>query len=81
MPTALKRINLILDESLIEKLRREARAQRVSMSEMARKLLARDLGLARDARSTLARIRDLRRRIGPMPDSTSTIRKSRDRGW
>lgn len=81
MPTALKRINLMLDEPLIEKLRREARAQRVSMSEMARKLLARDLGLARDARSTVERIRDLRRRIGRMPESTGIIRKSRDRGW
>jgi hypothetical protein len=81
MAAALKRVNLMLDEPLLDRLRREARAQRLSMSEMARRLLARDLGLVRDARSTVARIRDLRRRIGPMPDSTATIRKSRDRGW
>ena len=36
---------------------------------------------ARDVIDTVERIRQLRKAVGPMPDSTPAIRESRDRGW
>jgi len=77
----LKRVNLMLDEALVERLRREARAHRVSMSEMARTLLDRGLERPRDPEAALERLRKLRESFGPMPDSTEVVRRDRDRGW
>lgn len=81
MASTLKRVNLMLDEAVVEKLREAADERRVSMSEMARSLLARDLGLSPDRRSVADRIRQLREQIGDMPDSAEVIRRSRDAGW
>jgi len=78
---SLKRVNLMLDEGLVERLRREAREQHMSMSEMARTLLDRALGRAREPAETLERLRRLRDSFGPMPDSAEIVRKDRDRGW
>lgn len=81
MASPLKRVNLMLDESLVERLRREAREHHVSMSEMARALLDRELGRSREPAETLERLRRLRDSFGPMPDSAEIVRKDRDRGW
>ncbi len=81
MATDLKRTNLMLDERVLRALRKEARRRRVSMSELARVILAKDLGVAKPQDSFAARIRALREAAGPMPDSTPLIRESRDRGW
>lgn len=81
MATPLKRVNLMLDEGLVDRLRREARERHVSMSEMARILLDRGLQGPRDTEETLERLRKLRASIGPMPDSTEIVRRDRDRGW
>ncbi|HUF79445.1 MAG TPA: ribbon-helix-helix protein, CopG family [Thermoanaerobaculia bacterium] len=81
MATLLKRVNLMLDETLVERLRREARARHVSMSEMARTLLDRELGRSRDPEATLERLQRLRESFGPMPDSAEIVRRDRDRGW
>ena len=81
MASVLKRVNLMLDEGLVERLRREAREQHMSMSEMARTLLDRELSHAREPAEVLERLRRLRESFGPMPDSTETIRKGRDQGW
>ncbi len=81
MATTLKRVNLMLDDAVVVRLRREARKRRVSMSELARTLLARGLGQAAPGEATLERIRRLRDEIGPVPDSTALIREARDRGW
>lgn len=81
MATPLKRVNLMLDEGLIESLRREAWKHHVSMSEMVRTLLNRELSRARESAETLERLRRLRDSFGPMPDSAEIVRKDRDRGW
>ena len=81
MATLLKRVNLMLDETLVERLRREARARHVSMSKMARTLLDRELGRSRDPEETLERLQRLRESFGPMPDSAEIVRRDRDRGW
>jgi len=81
MATSLKRVNLMLDEALVERLRREAETRRVSMSEMARTLLDRELGGRRDTEPTLDRLRRLRESFGPMPNSSEIVRRDRDRGW
>ncbi|HWN41464.1 MAG TPA: hypothetical protein VNW71_04550 [Thermoanaerobaculia bacterium] len=81
MATPLKRIDLVLKEELIERLEEEAAQRRVSPSEIAGSLLSRDLGLSQSASGATERLRRLREKIGPMPDSTGTIRDSRDRGW
>lgn len=81
MDSSLKRVNLMLDEILVERLRREAREHHVSMSEMARTLLNRELGRAREPAEVLERLRRLRESLGPMPDSAEVVRKDRDRGW
>lgn len=80
MASTLKRINLMLDEGLVEKLRHAARKHQVSLSKMARILLERQLASAED-RHQLQRIRNLRVELGPMPDSTPAIREARERGW
>jgi hypothetical protein len=81
MATLLKRVNLMLDETLVERLRHEARDHHVSMSEMARTLLDRELGRSRDPEETLERLQRLRESFGPMPDSAEIVRRDRDRGW
>lgn len=81
MTTPLKRVNLMLDETLVERLRCEAREHHVSMSEMARTLLDRELGRPRDTAATLERLRRLRESLGPMRDSAEIVRRDRDRGW
>lgn len=57
----------MLKEDLAESLHGEAESRRVSMSE--------------DVQAAVERIRQLRRFVGPVPDSTPVIRESRDRGW
>jgi hypothetical protein len=81
MASPYKRVNLMLDEGLVERLRREARERHMSMSEMARELLDRELSRTREPAETLERLRRLRDSFGPMPDSTEIVRKDRDRGW
>jgi hypothetical protein len=81
MGSPLKRVNLMLDEGLVERLRREARDHHVSMSEMARTLLDRELGRAHEPAEVLERLRRLRDSFGPMSDSAEIVRKDRDRGW
>lgn len=81
MSAPLKRVNLMLDEILVERLRREARAHHMSMSEMARTLLDRGLDRPRDPEEALERLRKLRESFGPMPDSSAIVRADRDRGW
>jgi hypothetical protein len=44
MASPLKRVSLRLDEAILERLRDEAREQKVNMSQMARILLDRALG-------------------------------------
>jgi plasmid stability protein len=81
MASPLKRVNLMLDEGLVERLRREAREHHVSMSEMARALLDRELSRTREPAEILESLRRLRDSFGPMSDSAEIIRKDRDRGW
>jgi hypothetical protein len=81
MARALKHVDLMLAEDLVERLREEAENRRVSLSELVGSLLAQDHGVQRDVQATVDRIRQLRKAAGPMPDSTPVIRESRDRGW
>jgi len=81
MSTPLKRVNLMLDEGLVERLRQEARKRHLSMSEMARTLLDRELRPRREAGEALERLRRLRESLGPMSDSAEIVRQDRDRGW
>jgi hypothetical protein len=81
MAIALKHIDLMLAEDLIERLREEAENRRMDLSELVGSLLSQDLGVRRDVRVTVERIRQLRQAVGPMSDSTAVIRESRDRGW
>jgi len=78
---SLKRVNLMLDEELHRKLKMRAQKEKTSMSDLARKLLARELGSEDDIRGLVARIRRRRKMLGKMPDSTAIVRKSRDEGW
>lgn len=81
MAGALKHVDLMLEEDLVERLQGEAESRRVSMSELVSSLLCRDMGMQRDVQASVERIRQLRKAVGPMPDSTPAIRESRDRGW
>ena len=81
MALPLKRVNLMLDEALVGRLQREARKNRMSMSELARTLLDQKLRPAGAAGDALSRVRQLRASLGPMPDSTEIVRRDRDRGW
>lgn len=81
MATSLKRIDLFLNEELIDRLNQEAEHRRVTPSEVVQSLLSRDLGLAGNAEGASVRIQRIRERIGPMPESSEIIRESRDRGW
>lgn len=80
MPARAKRVALILDEELVDRLKDEAQAHHASLSAVVQDHLARDLGASPAPSPSLERIRDLRDRIGPMPDSTPLIRRSRDSG-
>jgi len=71
----------MLDEELHRKLKMKARKEKTSMSDLARKILARELGSEGDIREVVARIRRRRKALGKMPDSTPIIRKARDEGW
>jgi len=67
----LSRIELTLEESLVERLRQEAHRQQVSVSVWVGSVLARKLGLRRPRQDLGERIRRLREEIGPMPESTT----------
>jgi hypothetical protein len=82
MSVPLKRIDLLLDEDLIERLEEESRLRQASVSDLVRNFLARDLGITRATFGFVERIRKLREAMGPIqPDGTEIIRESRDRGW
>jgi hypothetical protein len=81
MARALKRVDLMLSEDLIERLQGEAESRRIDLSELIDSLLSQNLAVKRDVRGTVERIRQLRKAAGPMSDSTAVIRESRDRGW
>jgi len=78
---SLKRVNLMLDEELHRKLKMRAQKEKTSMSDLARRLLAKELGVEEDISGLVARIRRRRKALGKMPDSTAIVRKSRDEGW
>lgn len=78
---SLKRVNLMLDEELHRKLKMRAKKEKTSMSDLARKLLAKELGVEEDFGELVARIRRRRKSMGRMSDSTAIVRKSRDDGW
>ncbi len=78
---SLKRVNLMLDEDLHRKLKMRAHKEKTSMSDLARKILAKELDAESDIRELVARIRRRRKALGKMPDSTPIIRKARDEGW
>ena len=71
----------MLDEELHRKLKMRAQKEKTSMSDLARKLLAKELGVEEDISGLVARIRRRRKALGKMPDSTAIVRKSRDEGW
>jgi plasmid stability protein len=81
MAQPLKRVNLMLDEGLVKRLRREAKKHHVSMSELARTIFGRELGPHGSPEVALVRLRQLRASIGPMAESAEIVRKDRDRGW
>lgn len=81
MARALKHVDLELEEDLFDRLREEAERRHLSLPELVRAMLVDDLGRTRDPRGTAQRIRQLRKSVGPMPDSTPVIRSSRDQGW
>ncbi len=81
MASALKHVDLMLEEDLVERLQVEAESRHVSMSELVSSLLSQDLGVQRDVAGAIARIRRLRKALGPMPDSAHLIREARDHGW
>ncbi len=81
MASPLKRVNLMLDEALVERLRREAQEHQVGISEMARTLLDRELGRGDEPAEAINRLRRLRDSFGPMADSAEIVRKDRDPGW
>ena len=71
----------MLDDELHKRLKAVARNRGNSVSELVRALLARDLGMTRPLDDTIERINVRRAGLAKMPDSTATVRKSRDRGW
>ncbi len=79
MSYGLKRVNLMLHEDLHERLKLEAGKTNTSVSELVRRALKKSLGMSESPREVVERIRRLRDVIGPMPDSTATVRRSRDR--
>lgn len=81
MRTARKHVDLFLDDELVERLEREAADRRVSLSEVVQSFLARDLGPVEPAAGAVDRLREIRHRLGPMPDSAPLIREARDTGW
>lgn len=81
MAIPLKRIDLLLDEDLVDRLEEESRRRQASVSDVVRDLLARDLGVVRENQGFVERIRQLREELGPTSNSTEIIRESRDRGW
>ena len=81
MPVHLKRVNLMIHEDLHERLKVEAHRQNVSMSHLARRLLKKALGMKESPLDAVSRIRRMREVVGPLPDSTLAVRKSRDRLW
>jgi hypothetical protein len=81
MAVPLKRVNLMLDEPLLRRLKDAARREQTSVSSLVRRLLARDLGLAQSPADVAAELHRLRNSLPPMPDSTAEVRASRDRGW
>ena len=81
MPVQLKRINLMIHEDLHERLKLEAHKQNVSTSHLVRRLLRRALGIRESPVDAVGRIRRMREVVGSLPDSTATVRRSRDRSW
>lgn len=81
MAAPLKKVDLLLEEDLVNRLNEEADARQVSLSELVSTLLSRDLKPVQDPQAVLERIRRLRKAAGPMPDSALVVRESRDQGW
>ena len=81
MPVRLKRVNLMIHEDLHERLKLEAQAQNISVSHLARRLLRKGLGIKESPVDAVQRIRRMRAVVGPLPDSTIVVRKTRDRLW
>jgi len=81
VPVQLKRVNLMIHEDLHERLKLEARSQNVSVSHLVRRLLRTALGIKESPVDAVSRIRRMREVVGPLPDSTRVVRKSRDRRW
>lgn len=81
MSRPLRRVNLMLDEPLIRKLKDEARSEETSMSALVRRILARELMVEESPKQVAERIRKRRLAMKRYPDSTSIVRESRDRGW
>lgn len=81
MPVQLKRVNLMLHEDLHTRLKLEAHKQSISMSHLVRRLLGKALGIKETPVDAVSRIRRVREVVGPLPDSTAAVRKSRDRLW
>ena len=81
MARALKRVNLMLDEALVLRLKKESQRRRLSMSELVRIVLAEGLGLRRRRGGAVERLRRLRSKIKSMPDTAPEVRQSRDQGW
>jgi len=79
VPVQLKRVNLMIHEDLHERLKLEAHKQNVSMSHLVRRLLRKGLGIKETPVDAVSRIRRMREVIGPLPDSTAVVRRSRDR--
>lgn len=67
MATPLRRIDLFLDEDLIDRLEAEAALRQVSPSEVVQTLLSRDLGLSGKAEGATERIRRLSTNLRPVP--------------
>ena len=81
MPVQLKRVNLMIHEDLHERLKAEAHSQNISVSHLVRGLLRTALGIKESPVDAVSRIRRMREVVGPLPDSTVTVRRTRDRLW
>ena len=81
MPVQLKRVNLMIHEDLHERLKLEAHNQNISVSHLVRRLLRTGLGIKESPVDAVSRIRRMREVVGPLPDSTEAVRKSRERPW
>lgn len=77
----LKRVNLMIHEDLHERLKLEARKENTSMSHIVRRLLKKGLGITESPADAVSRIRRMREVVGPLPDSTISVRRSRDQQW